>query len=59
MATLKADGLQPHCFGMKMRGLELSAAQIVSADSLAWSYAASRRPAMEGCEHASCQNCLK
>lgn len=62
LATLRRDlGDRLHSFGLKIRGLELSQDQVASADSLAWSYNARRKPALPECEgqHASCQNCLR
>ncbi|HYH66459.1 MAG TPA: hypothetical protein VD866_17330 [Urbifossiella sp.] len=60
LATLASSRLRLHAFGMKVSGLKLSAGSVVSADSLAWSYAARRRPALPECQggHQSCQNCL-
>lgn len=31
---------------------------LVSADSLAWSYAARRQPPLPDCPHARCNNCI-
>ena len=61
MATLASSRLRLHCFGMKVTGLRLSAGYVVSADSLAWSYAARRRPPLPEClgEHEHCNNCLR
>lgn len=60
LATLRADlGDRLHSFGLKIRGLELSQEQVISADSLAWSYAARRKPPLPGCEHAHCNNCIR
>lgn len=47
-----------HCFGVKIAGLHLLAPYIDSADSMAWSYHARRRPAMPGHTHKNCANCL-
>jgi hypothetical protein len=47
-----------HGFGFKVKGLELVADCLQSADSLAWSYHARKRPALPGCVgHKSCSNC--
>jgi hypothetical protein len=55
---LAAAGLRLHGFGVKLRGLAGYADQLASADSLAWSYAARRRPALPGCtSHKNCANC--
>lgn len=52
------DGLSLHGFGFKLKGLEGAAPYLASADSLAWSYHARRRPPLPGCSHKSCVNCL-
>lgn len=54
--------LQPlrlHGFGVKLGGLERLAPLLASADSLAWSYHARRRPPLPGCKHKNCANCLR
>lgn len=48
-----------HAFGLKLKGLEMSADLLASADSLAWSSHARHRPPLEGCSHSSCANCLR
>jgi hypothetical protein len=58
--SLAARGLQMHGFGVKSQGLALYADQLVSADSLAWSYSA-RQDALQGIRHCAkntCANCL-
>lgn len=59
--SLQARGLRMHGFGVKSAGLSLYADQLVSADSLAWSYGA-RKEARAGkrgkCGKATCSNCL-
>lgn len=57
--TLAALGLRLHGFGLKLKGLQLSADVLASADSMAWSSHARRRPALPGCTHKSCANCLR
>ena len=60
VAELAAAGLRLHGFGVKQRGLAAYADLLASADSLAWSYAARRRPPLPGCRtHTSCANCLR
>ena len=57
---LKAQGLKMHGFGVKTVGLSMYADQLVSADSLAWSYGA-RQDALRGVRHCAkntCANCL-
>ncbi len=57
-AALAALGLRLHGFGVKRRGLADYAETLRSADSLAWSYAARRRPPLPGCTgHRNCANC--
>ncbi len=55
---LQGWGIRAHGFGMKTRGLARCSPWLASADSLAWSYQALRRPPLSGCPHAHCQNCL-
>jgi hypothetical protein len=40
-------------------GLERVAYLLRSSDSLAWSFTARRAPALPGCTHKSCTNCLR
>lgn len=50
-----------HAFGVKSDGIRLFGDWIASADSMAWSYVARRRPVlMDGCAgHKNCANCLR
>jgi hypothetical protein len=58
VAELAAAGLRLHGFGVKRRGLADYADDLASADSMAWSYAARRRPPLPGCtRHINCANC--
>jgi hypothetical protein len=58
VAELATVGLRLHGFGVKRHGLARYADHLDSADSLAWSYAARRRPALPGCTgHRNCANC--
>lgn len=56
---LRDLGLRLHGFGLKRRAISAAAAHVfTSIDSLAWSYAARRQPALDGCVgHKACQNC--
>jgi hypothetical protein len=59
---LAAHGVKLHGFGFKVNGLTKLAAEgggLVSADSLAWSYQARKRPPLPGCMHKTCANCKK
>jgi hypothetical protein len=58
LARLSEAGLRLHCFGMKVSGLRRAAGFVVSADSLAWSFAARKRLPLPGCRHIRCNNCL-
>jgi hypothetical protein len=49
LRTLAAMGLHIHAFGVKASGLKRLAGSVASADSLAWSYAARRRPPLPEC----------
>jgi hypothetical protein len=58
MRAVSRLGLRIHAFGIKTQGLEVYGDRIVSADSLAWSFAARRqRIRLPGCNHATCANC--
>ena len=59
ITELAAVGLRLHGFGVKRRGLARYGPLLESADSLAWSAHARRRPAQLGCVgHRNCANCL-
>jgi hypothetical protein len=59
LADLHAAGVtRLHGFGFKIQGLQNYAGWLASADSMAWSYAARKRPVMPGCvRHRNCANC--
>ncbi|SHN48191.1 DUF7221 family queuine tRNA-ribosyltransferase-like protein [Cryptosporangium aurantiacum] len=47
-----------HGFGVKTDGLAVYGPDLRAADSMAWSYAARRRPPLPGCTaHKNCANC--
>jgi hypothetical protein len=50
-------GLKLHGFGFKTEGLLAAGSSLASADSLAWSFHARKRPPLSGCSHANCANC--
>jgi hypothetical protein len=59
VTELARAGLRLHGFGVKTGGLHLYGHLLASADSMAWSYAARRSPALPGCTgHKNCANCL-
>ena len=52
------EGIRLHAFGAKTTGLRRYADQLASADSMAWSFAARKMPALPGCTtHKNCANC--
>lgn len=55
---LHGRGLRLHLFGFKLGGLRRVGDLAASADSMAWSFAARRRPPLTGCTHRNCANCL-
>lgn len=59
VSTLYHQGIKLHGFGVKLKGLEKISKYLVSADSMAWSFAARREPALMGHElrHKNCANC--
>src|SRR5690606_9297298 len=59
IATLASMGLRLHGFGFKLQGLVRVGRLLASADSMAWSYDARRRPPLPGCRHKNCANCLR
>src|SRR5215467_7098707 len=48
-----------HGFGFKTTGIARYGGLLVSADSMAWSAQARRRPPLVGCAHRSCANCSR
>lgn len=59
VAEIARTGIQLHGFGFKVRGLRAVGAMLSSADSMAWSFDARRRPPLDGCTHKTCANCFK
>ena len=51
-------GIRIHGFGFKLQGLRTCSRYLHSADSMAWSFNARRKPPMTGHKHAACSNCL-
>ncbi|MFG2652706.1 hypothetical protein [Streptomyces sp. NPDC048436] len=58
VTAMAAHGLRLHGFGFKTLGLARVGHLMASADSLAWSSHARRRPAMPGHTHKNCANCI-
>jgi hypothetical protein len=54
---LRLAGIACHGFGVKTRGLARYGVDLVSADSMAWSYDARRAEPLPGCTHRNCANC--
>lgn len=61
LAALHIRGVtRLHGFGFKVLGLRRYATLLTSADSMAWSVAARRRPPLLGCTtHINCANCSR
>jgi hypothetical protein len=57
VSTLAGRGLRLHGFGVKTGGLQSYGRRLASADSMAWSYNARRRPPLPGHTHSNCANC--
>jgi hypothetical protein len=57
VTTLAGMGLRLHGFGFKTNGLRTCGTHLTSADSLAWSYQARRKPPITGHTHKNCANC--
>jgi hypothetical protein len=58
VGSLASSGLRLHGFGLKLTALSVLAPALVSADSMAWSYAGRMQPHRNGCPKRSCANCL-
>jgi hypothetical protein len=56
---LHGQGIRLHGFGFKQKGLDRVSPWLASADSLAWSFQARKRPPLPGHTHSSCNNCLE
>jgi hypothetical protein len=57
---LARHGIRLHGFGIKLKGLELAAQSLISADSMAWSFDARRKPTTCGsATHKNCANCYE
>jgi hypothetical protein len=57
---LARHGIRLHGFGIKLKGLELAAQSLASADSMAWSFSARREPTQCGSTtHKNCANCYE
>jgi hypothetical protein len=57
VVTLHKLGLNLHGFGVKLKGLEKISNHLVSADSMAWSFAARREDPLPNHHHKNCANC--
>jgi hypothetical protein len=57
IVSMFADELALHGFGVKTDGLDSYGQQLVSADSLAWSFDARKSAPLPGHGHKSCSNC--
>jgi hypothetical protein len=58
IGELASCGLKMHGFGVKTGGLKMYAQHLVSADSMAWSFAARiNNTRLPDCTHADCRNC--
>ncbi|MGS2587068.1 deazapurine DNA modification protein DpdA family protein [Streptomyces hebeiensis] len=58
VTMLARHGLRLHGFGFKTLGLEKVGHLMATADSLAWSSHARRRPPLLGHTHKNCANCI-
>jgi hypothetical protein len=57
VSTFRTRGLSLHGFGVKTQGLADYGPDLASADSMAWSMDARRRPPLPGHTHKNCANC--
>ncbi|MFF2258373.1 hypothetical protein ACFVWE_12800 [Streptomyces albidoflavus] len=58
VTALAAHGLRLHGFGFKTLGIARVGHLMASADSMAWSSHARRRPPLPGHTHKNCANCI-
>lgn len=67
ITAIATEGIRIHAFGVKTDGLALFGDHVVSSDSMAWSYAARKRPILlDECKiprpgrkgHQNCANCF-
>lgn len=58
VVALHRLGLNLHGFGVKLQGLEKISSHLVSADSMAWSFAARYEPPLKNHSHKNCANCM-
>lgn len=58
VTAMASYGFRLHGFGFKLGGLGECGHALASADSLAWSYTARRRPPIDGHGHLNCANCI-
>jgi len=60
LEELARCGIKTHGFGLKLKGLALAAHAMQSADSMAWSFDARRKPTQCGSlTHKNCANCYE
>ena len=59
ITTVRALGINPHGFGVKVSGLRRYGLGLESADSMSWSYGARFDTPMAGHTHKNCANCLE
>ena len=59
LTGIRALGIQPHGFGVKVTGLRHYGLNLKSADSMAWSFGARFDPPIAGHTHKACNNCLE
>jgi len=57
IVSMFSDELRLHGCGVKQQGLLAYGSQLVSADSLAWSFDARKSAPLLGHQHKSCSNC--
>lgn len=59
LEDLARCGIKLHGFGLKLKGIALAGNSLASADSMAWSFDARRKPNQCGSvTHKNCANCL-
>jgi hypothetical protein len=56
---IASHGISLHGFGVKRAGIATYGEHLASADSMAWSFRARRRPPLPGHTHMNCANCFE
>lgn len=59
VSMIAGMGIRLHGFGIKTQGLDQVRGDLVSSDSMSWSFHARKIPPLSGHTHKNCANCLE